>query len=79
MYYEEVEKQNEINKISAQIEALNRNKEYGPELIKEFENKIERYPERMEEYQYKINQISMLIMNYENMIGTLTRKLATLM
>lgn len=79
MYFEEIEKQNEINKISAQIEVLNKNKEYGPELIKEFERKIERYPERMEEYQYKINQISMLIMNYENMVRPLTAKLETLM
>ena len=49
MYYEEIEKQQEIDKISNQIEELNKTKEFGPELIKEFECKIQRYPEKMEE------------------------------
>ena len=79
MYYEEIEKQQEIDKISNQIEELNKTKEFGPELIKEFESKIQRYPERMEEYQYKINQITILLLNYENLIRPLTTRLTMLM
>lgn len=79
MYYEEIEKQQEIDKISNQIEELNKTKELGPELIKEFECKIQRYPERMEEYQYKINQITILLLNYENLIKSLTIRLTMLM
>lgn len=79
MYQETIKKQEEINKLSFQIENLNKVKEYGPELIKEFEEKMKRYPDRTEEFQYKINQIQILLMNYEKQIKPLTAKLVSLM
>lgn len=79
MYQENAMKQQEIDKLSFQIENLNKVKEYGPELIKEFEEKMKRYPERTEEFQYKINQIQILLMNYEKQVKPLTAKLVSLL
>ena len=79
MYREEMAKQAEIEHLSKLLKEYDNTKKYGPELIKEFEDKMERQPERMQELQFKINTITTVLMNYEQLVSPLAARLNALM
>lgn len=79
MYIEDAKRQIEINQVSKQIEDLENIKKYGDDFIREFEEKQKRNPSQMEEYQFKINNTKMLLLNYDSIMQQLAIRLNQLM
>jgi hypothetical protein len=79
MYIEDEKRQIEINQVSKQIEDLENIKKYGDDFIREFEEKQKRNPSQMEEYQFKINNTKMLLLNYDSIMQQLAIRLNQLM
>lgn len=78
MYLDEAKRQEEIEKLSSELENFNKIRIYGPDIIEECQKKIERDPENMEKYQYRINSITSILLNFEQITAPKAKQLAML-
>lgn len=79
MYLYEAKKQEEIEQLSSELENFNKVRLYGPDIIEECEKKMVSDAENMEKYQYRINSITSILMNFEEITAPLANRLAVLM
>ena len=69
----------EIKRLEDEIQRFEKFKLMGPSFIEKAQKELEREPSRMEELQFKINYMSQLYNNCDNMIASLVEKLSKLL
>ncbi len=79
MYLDEAKKQEEIERLSSELENFNKVRLYGPDIIEECKDKMTRDTANIEKYQYRINSITSILMNFEEITAPLANRLAMLM
>lgn len=79
MYFNEEKKQKEIEQLSSELENFNKVRLYGPDIIEECKKKMQSDASNMEKYQYRINSITSILLNFDEITAPLANRLAVLM
>lgn len=78
MYLDEAERQEEIERLSTELENFSKIRVYGPDIIEECKKKMEKDPANMEKYQYRINSIMSILLNFDTITAPKAQQLAAL-
>lgn len=79
MYLSEAKKQQEIEELERKLENFNKIRLYGPDIIDECKKKMEKDAENMEKYQYRINNITSILLNFDDIVAPTANRLVELM
>lgn len=78
MYLDEAERQEEIERLSTELENFSKIRVYGPDIIEECKKKMETDSANMEKYQYRINSIMSILLNFDTITAPKAQQLAAL-